>query len=78
MIGVDFKGKQRKTRNCIFFHAKMNSLANILTIGKALVQNIFGHKIFICQPFVKIFVAFFRTFGIKNKVICKKKKVSLV
>ena len=33
---------------------------------KALFKNIFLHKIFICQPIFKIFVALFKTFGTKN------------
>ena len=58
----------------------MTSLAYIFTMEKALVKIIFGHKMFICQPIFKVFVAVFTTFGMQNlllgvfqnKVICKK------
>ena len=47
---------------------------------KALVNIIFGHKVLICEPIFKNFVALFRTFGMqkddkiifRNKMICKK------
>ena len=35
-------------------------------MGKALFKNIFFHRIFICQPIFKIFVAPFKTFGMQN------------
>ena len=44
----------------------MISLAYIFTIEKAIVKIIFGHKIFICQPIIKIFVALFTTFGMQK------------
>ena len=33
---------------------------------KAIFKNIFLHKIFICQPIFKIFVALFKTCGMQN------------
>ena len=32
---------------------------------KALVKIIFSHKMFICQPIFKIFVALFKAFGMQ-------------
>ena len=34
--------------------------------GKSLFKNICLHKIFICEPIFKIFVALFKTFGMQN------------
>ena len=33
---------------------------------KALFKSMFLHKIFICKPIFKIFVALFKTFGMQN------------
>ena len=44
----------------------VTSLAGNFTMEKALFKNIFLHKIFICQPIFKIFVALFKTFGMQN------------
>ena len=44
----------------------MTSLGNIFTMEKALVQIIFGHIFFICEPIFKVFAALFKTFGMKK------------
>ena len=44
----------------------VTSLADIFTMEKALLKITFWHKIFICQPIFKIFVALFKTFGKQN------------
>ena len=50
-----------------FFSGKIvTSLAGNFTMENALFKNIFLHKIFICQPIFKIFVALFKTFGMQN------------
>ena len=50
-----------------FFSGKIvTSLTYTFTMEKALVKIIFCHKIFICQPFFKTFVALFTTFGMQK------------
>ena len=55
-----------KIRNFIFFWEN----SDFPSLHKALVKINFGHKIFICQPIFKIFVALFTTFGMQkdNKI----------
>ena len=44
----------------------VTSLADIFTMEEALFKIIFWHKIFICKPIFKIFVALFKTFEMQN------------
>ena len=50
--------RKKKSRKIV------TSLAYIFTMEKALVKIIFGHKIFICRPIFKTFVALFTTRGV--------------
>ena len=50
-----------------FFSGKIVTfLDGNFTMEEAVFKNIFLHKIFICQPIFKIFVALFKTFGMQN------------